>query len=167
MKVHGIFSALVSSLMLIAILSESCLAQSKGLPLCLNKATKKVVAKSFCSKNETEINSANLLLSSDKPSTVSGSINYASCYQTSARKSASSYDGRIGVGLLCRDKNDLLLNDQFDVSETSGAKPALERKRIILNNNIPNGVEYGMIATAGGNRFYEVRVAATCCPFSK
>ena len=98
--------------------------------------------------------------------TPSPSINLGACYQTTAKKSGSTFDGRVAVGILCKQKTDLLLNDQFSTNDTTSAKPVLERRRLVLSGTIPNGVEYGLLATGGVNKFYEVQIAATCCPLN-
>lgn len=145
-------------LLIILYLPQVLFAQSSGssLTICLNKTTQALSAKTACSKTETVIAGKNLLTTT--------SINYDTCYQTSAKKSGSTFDGRIAIGLLCKQKTDLLLNDQFLSNESTGAKPVLESKRLIMNGKTPNGVEYGMIASGGANKFYEVQVTAVCCP---
>ncbi len=145
-------------LALIIALPHALYAQSSGtsLSLCLNKSTQTLSIKATCSKTETVVSGKNILTST--------SINYDSCYQTSAKKSGSNFDGRVAVGILCKQKTDLLLNDQFSTTGSSGAKPVLESKHLVFNGKIPNGVEYSMLASGGVNKFYEVQITAVCCP---
>ena len=141
--------------------------------VCLNKATQKVAVRNLCITGEVTISGKNLVVNTattvtPTPIPFSGTtpaINYAGCYVTSAKKSASAFDGRVAVGVLCSRTTDIMINDQFNTSETSGAKPVLEHKEVRLSGKLPNGVEYGMLALGGVNKFYEVQVSIVCCPF--
>ena len=142
--------------------SHSAFAQSI-LNVCLNKTTQRLTARASCASTETVVTGKNLATATATPA-ASTSINFAACYQTSAKKSGSTFNGRIAVGVLCKQKTDLLLNDQFSSTDSTGAKPVLESKSLVITGKIPNGVDYGMIATGGANKFYEVQITATCCP---
>jgi len=159
---------------MISSICSQAFGQSSSLVVCLNKTTQRITVKSSCARTETLVCAKNLSSTeaASKPTTAptlgstssASSFNYADCYKTSARKSGSTFDGRIAVGLLCKQSSDLLLNDQFATSDSSGAKPVLESKRLVINAKVPSGVEYGFLASARVNKFYEVQVSAVCCP---
>lgn len=164
--------ALLTSL--VFLLCTSASAQTGTLVVCLNKTTQKITVKGSCSSGESVVSGKNLgstVSTTAKPTATpapgaSGSVNYAACYSTSAKKAASTFDGRVAVGVLCTKTTDILINDQFSTSDNTTAKPVVERKDLVLKGKTPNGVSYGFLATGGANKIYEVQVTALCCPTS-
>ena len=169
MKKQMIFLVLIAAMVSLPALAQS----STSFVICLNKSSQKLVVKQSCSARESLVSGKNLSSTTSTPAIKptatpgpTGTIDFSNCYSTSAKKAGSPFDGRIAVGLLCKQGTDLLLNEQFVVNESSGAKSVLESKRLIIKGKFPNGVEAGFLATGGVNKYYEVQLAAVCCPAS-
>jgi hypothetical protein len=167
MKTRSLLS--ISLAAFLSITPQVMAQSSTATVLCLNRSTQELKIRTSCLSNETLVSGKNLVtaVATAKPDTTvtaKYTLNLDTCYKTTAKKSGSTFDGRVSVGLLCKLKTDLLLNDQFTTTDSTNSKPVLERRRLSMSGNLPNGVEYGLIASGGNNKFYEVQVAAVCCP---
>jgi hypothetical protein len=144
---------------------------SNGLSLCLSRSGQ-IKAASRCRVGDTILSQSNfaraLGLSSapvvngtPAPGQAGATIDVSTCQVSRAQRSASTFDGRIAVGAQCSKSSQILFSHDFATSDTTGAKPKLERSRLLFSGNVPNGVEIGTVGEA--NRFYTLSVTTVCC----
>ena len=89
-------------------------------------------------------------------------LDYSKCYTSSGTKAATNANGKIAVGVMCKNAQDVLVGHEFSIKDTTQAKAALSGIKLVYSGGVPNGAE--LQATGASNARYSFTVKVACCP---